>query len=84
MDLHVMAKAKYFDKSECDESEKSLFVVSNWWFNIVGTPFYKGGVWVFKIFKKKGGGGSGFFHKIRGVGKIWGLFLKRGYHLFSY
>ena len=61
MDLHVlrkliMAKAKYFDKSECDESEKSLFVVSNWWVNIVGTPFYKGGVWVFEIFKKKKGG----------------------------
>ena len=28
-----MAKAKYFFQSECDESEKSLFVVSNGWVN---------------------------------------------------
>ena len=28
-----MAKAKYFHESECDESEKSLFVVSNRWVN---------------------------------------------------
>ena len=29
----IMAKAKYFYRSECDESEKSLFVASNWWVN---------------------------------------------------
>ena len=28
-----MAKAKYFYESECDESEKSLFVGSNSWVN---------------------------------------------------
>ena len=28
-----MAKTKYFYKSECDKSVKSLFVVSNGWFN---------------------------------------------------
>ena len=27
----IMAKAKYFYESECDESEKSLFVASNDW-----------------------------------------------------
>ena len=29
----VMVKAKYFYESECDESEKSLFVASNGWVN---------------------------------------------------
>ena len=28
-----MAKTKYFYKSECDESKKSLFVASNGWVN---------------------------------------------------
>ena len=28
-----MVKTKYFHKSECNESEKSLFVVSNGWVN---------------------------------------------------
>ena len=28
-----MAKVKYFYKSKCDESEKSLFVTSNGWLN---------------------------------------------------
>ena len=28
-----MAKAKYFYKKECDESEKSLFVTGNGWVN---------------------------------------------------
>ena len=28
-----MAKAKYFYKSECDESEKSLFATGNGWVN---------------------------------------------------
>ena len=28
-----MAKVKYFSKSECDESEKPLFVMGNGWLN---------------------------------------------------
>ena len=57
--------------------------------HIVGTSasppsFIKDGGWVFKIFEKKGG--SNFFHKRGGVGKIGGdyYFKKGGYDLFSY
>ena len=41
------------------------------------------GVEFLKFSKKRGG--SDFFHKNRGVGKIGGVVLKRGrYHLFPY